>query len=94
MTYFMKHAPWLYLLLVNIIVFLAMYFDKRRAVRKKWRVPEFDLLFLGLIGGGIGGLLAQQLFHHKTRKLRFYFFFIFGTLVAIAILYFNYKRTR
>ncbi|OJG55184.1 hypothetical protein RV06_GL002221 [Enterococcus haemoperoxidus] len=45
-----------------------------------------------MIGGGIGGLLAQQLFHHKTRKLRFYFFFIFGTLVAIAIICFSYKK--
>ncbi|OJG75769.1 phosphoesterase [Enterococcus quebecensis] len=69
-----------------------MYFDKKRAKRKRWRVPEFDLLFIGIIGGGIGGLLAQQLFRHKTRKLRFYFFFIFGTLVAIAIIYFSYKR--
>lgn len=89
----MKHAPWLYLLLVNISEFLAMYFDKKRAVRKRWRIPEFDLLLMGIIGGGIGGLLAQQLFHHKTKKIRFYFFFIFGTLVAIAILYFSYKRT-
>lgn len=89
----MKHAPWIYLLLVNVSEFLAMYFDKKRAVRKRWRIPEFDLLFMGIIGGGIGGLLAQQLFHHKTKKIRFYFFFIFGTLVAIAILYFSYKRT-
>lgn len=93
MSDLMKHAPWIYLLLVNISEFLAMYFDKKRAVRKRWRIPEFDLLLIGMIGGGIGGLLAQQLFQHKTKKIRFYFFFIFGTLVAIAILYFSYKRT-
>lgn len=89
----LKHLPWVYLLIVNIVEFFAMYSDKKRAERKKWRVPEVDFLFIGFIGGGIGGLLAQQLFHHKTRKLRFYFFFIFGTLVAIAILYFSYKRS-
>ncbi|MFD1900147.1 DUF1294 domain-containing protein [Enterococcus termitis] len=69
----LKHLPWVYLLLVNAFEFFAMYLDKKRAERKRWRVPEFDLLLIGLIGGGIGGLLAQQLFHHKTRKLRFYF---------------------
>ncbi|OJG69284.1 membrane protein [Enterococcus moraviensis] len=69
-----------------------MYLDKQRAIRKKWRVPERNLLVIGLIGGGIGGLLAQQLFHHKTRKFRFYFFFVFGTLVAIAIIYFSYRK--
>ncbi|GGC85654.1 DUF1294 domain-containing protein [Enterococcus wangshanyuanii] len=85
------HLPWVYLLIVNVFEFFAMYLDKKRAEKKRWRVPEFDLLFIGIIGGGIGGLLAQQLFHHKTRKLRFYFFFIFGTLVAIAIICFCYQ---
>lgn len=88
----LSYVPCAYLLVVNIVEFFLMYFDKRRAIKKKWRVPEFDLLVLGMIGGGIGGLLAQQLFHHKTRKMRFYFAFIFGTLVSIAILYFSYKR--
>ncbi|MBO0473517.1 hypothetical protein IGL98_002220 [Enterococcus sp. DIV0840] len=92
MTGLLKHLPWVYLLIVNLVELFVMYLDKQRAKRKKWRIPEFDLLFIGLIGGGIGGLFAQQLFHHKTRKLRFYFFFIFGTLVAIAIICFSYKR--
>ncbi|EOH99544.1 hypothetical protein UAW_00696 [Enterococcus haemoperoxidus ATCC BAA-382] len=92
MTGLLKHLPWVYLLIVNLVEFIMMYLDKQRAKRGKWRIPEFDLLFIGVIGGGIGGLLAQQLFHHKTRKLRFYFFFIFGTLVAIAIICFSYKK--
>ncbi|EOL45867.1 DUF1294 domain-containing protein [Enterococcus caccae] len=92
MTEFLKHLPWVYLLSLNVIEFFAMYIDKQRARRRKWRIPESNLLFIGVIGGGAGGLLAQQLFHHKTRKLRFYFAFIFGTLVAIAIIYFSYKR--
>lgn len=92
MTGLLNHLPWVYLLIVNVVEFFVMYADKQRAKRKKWRVPEFDLLFIGMIGGGVGGLLAQQLFHHKTRKLRFYFVYIFGTLVAITILYSSYKR--
>ena len=87
----LRHLPWVYLVIVNVFEFFAMYLDKKRAEKKRWRVPEFDLLFIGIIGGGVGGLLAQQLFHHKTRKLRFYFFFIFGTLVAIAIICFSYQ---
>ena len=87
----LRHLPWIYLLIVNVFEFLAMYLDKKRAEKRRWRIPEFDLLFIGLIGGGIGGLLAQQLFHHKTRKIRFYLFFIFGTIVAIAITYLSYK---
>ncbi len=92
MTGLLKHLPWVYLLIVNSVEFFIMYLDKQRAKRRRWRVPESELLFIGLIGGGIGGLLAQQLLHHKTRKLRFYFAFIFGTLVTIAIIYYHYKR--
>lgn len=92
MTGLLKHLPWVYICVVNVLEFFMMYLDKERAKRKKWRIPEFDLLFVGLIGGGIGGLLAQQFFHHKTRKLRFYFIFIFGTLIAIVLIYFRYKR--
>jgi uncharacterized membrane protein YsdA (DUF1294 family) len=87
-----KHVPWLYLVSVNLFGFFAMYLDKQRAKKGKWRIPESELLFVGLIGGGIGGLLAQQLFHHKTRKLRFYLIFILGTITAAAIIYFSYKR--
>lgn len=92
MTGLLKHLPWVYLLGINLFEFFIMYTDKKRAVRKKWRVPESDLLFIGMIGGGIGGLFAQQLFRHKTKKLSFYFTFIFGTLVSIAIIYFSYRR--
>jgi uncharacterized membrane protein YsdA (DUF1294 family) len=87
-----KHLPWLYLAGVNLFEFFAMYLDKQRAKKGKWRIPESELLLVGLIGGGMGGLLAQQLFHHKTRKLRFYFIFILGTIIAVAIIYFSYKR--
>lgn len=65
-----------------------MYYDKKQARKRKWRVPEFNLLLLGLIGGGIGGLLGQQLFHHKTRKLRFYFVFGLGAIFVVAASYY------
>ncbi|MTD38034.1 DUF1294 domain-containing protein [Erwinia sp. CPCC 100877] len=87
-----KLLPWLYLIIVNLFAFFAMYLDKQRAKKGKWRIPESELLFVGLIGGGLGGLLGQQLFHHKTRKLRFYSIFILGTVIAVAIIYFSYKR--
>lgn len=69
------------------MVFYLMYYDKRQAKKKRWRIPEFNLLLLGIIGGGIGGLLGQRLFHHKTKKFRFYFAFSIGTLVIFAVAY-------
>lgn len=83
----LKNIAFIYLLVINLTVFCMMYYDKQQAKKRKWRIPEFNLLLLGLIGGGVGGLLGQRLFHHKTKKIRFYFFFMLGTFVVGGIAY-------
>lgn len=50
---------------------IAYGWDKRMAMNEGWRVPESTLLFIDLLGGIIGGLLAQVGFHHKTSKQAF-----------------------
>lgn len=85
MTEFIQNPLWFYLLIANLYHFGLMGYDKYQAVRKKWRVPEWNLLFMGLIGGGIGGLIAQRVFHHKTRKRKFYIFFAFGVIVDLLL---------
>ena len=61
----------LWLLTINVITFFVYHADKRRAIRKRWRIPERTLMFLALIGGGIGALAAMLIFRHKTRHARF-----------------------
>ena len=61
-----------YLAGVNLAAFAAFGIDKWKAVRHRWRIPEATLLGLSLIGGALGGLAGMRLFHHKTRKARFF----------------------
>lgn len=61
----------IYLLVINVIAFLAMYIDKKRAKWGKWRIKESTLLTLVLLGGGIGGIAGMYIFRHKTQKPRF-----------------------
>ena len=79
---------WFYLIAVNLYLFCLMGYDKYQAVKQGWRVPEANLLFKGAIGGGLGGLIAQRVFRHKTRKKQFYFYFAFGTVFAILLMVF------
>ena len=61
----------LYLLIINIIGFLAMGIDKYKAKKGHWRTPEATLMTICLIGGGIGTIAGMYTFRHKTKKLKF-----------------------
>lgn len=60
-----------YLLLINASAFLLMLADKRRAVKKAWRIPEATLIGVAAIGGSLGAVLGMRIFRHKTRHLKF-----------------------
>lgn len=61
----------IYLIIINLIAFLAMYIDKKKAKYGKWRISETTLFTLVLLGGGIGGIAGMYIFRHKTKKPRF-----------------------
>ena len=60
-----------YLIAMNILGFMLMWIDKRRARLHKWRIPERTLLAIAVIGGSIGSIAGMYLFHHKTRHWAF-----------------------
>ena len=80
----------IYLLVINLIAFLAMLIDKRKAQKGRWRIKESTLLILALIGGSIGAISGMYTFHHKTQKPRFCIGFpviiILQILLIIAVL--------
>ena len=61
----------IYLLLINVVTLLLYGIDKRKAKKKKWRIPEGTLLFFALIGGALGAFLGMHLFRHKTNHRKF-----------------------
>ena len=60
-----------YLLLINLIGFVLMGVDKRRAKRDAWRIPEKTLLLTALFGGSIGSIFGMRKFRHKTKHAKF-----------------------
>ena len=61
-------VPLIYYIALNLLLTAFMGWDKFCARHDMRRVPEKTLLVLGLCGGGVGGLIGMQAFHHKTRK--------------------------
>lgn len=71
-----------YLLFINIVTFIIYGVDKKKAEDHKWRIRESTLLGLAAIGGPVGALLGMRIFHHKTKKKKFYI-----TVPALIILW-------
>ena len=74
----------IYFIIINIIGFLIMLIDKRKAEKGKWRIPEKTIFIVTALGGGIGTIAGMYVFHHKTRKLQFTIGLPFITLLEIV----------
>jgi uncharacterized membrane protein YsdA (DUF1294 family) len=75
---------WAYLLM-SAVTFVVYSLDKSRARGRGRRVPEAWLHLLALAWGWPGGLAAQLLVRHKTRKLPF--LVVFWLIVAGHVLW-------
>lgn len=64
----------LYILLINILGFLAMGVDKYKAKKHLFRISEKTLFLYAILGGSIGAILGMYFFHHKTR----HWYFVWG----------------
>ena len=58
-------------LAASVAAVIAYAADKSAAQSGRWRTAESTLHVLGLIGGWPGALIAQRMFHHKSRKASF-----------------------
>lgn len=56
---------------MNVIAFALYGIDKRRAKQGAWRISEYTLLLVALLGGSLGALLGMRYFRHKTRHRKF-----------------------
>ncbi len=61
----------LYLIVINLIGFFIMLIDKRKAIKRQWRVSEKALICISIIGGSIGMLAGMSTFRHKTKHKKF-----------------------
>lgn len=80
-----------YLCIITIISIITMKADKVKAIKNKRRISEASLITLAVIGGSVGICLGMWLFHHKTKKPKFYigvpFILIVQFIIAFVLLF-------
>lgn len=60
-----------YIIIINIISFFIMLYDKRQAIYHKFRISEKTIFIVSLLLGGIGTYVGMYVFRHKTKHLKF-----------------------
>ncbi len=71
MSIYISYIFAFYLLIMNIIGFLSMGIDKKKAKKNQWRIPEKTLFLIAIIGGSLGSIIGMQFFRHKTKHTSF-----------------------
>ena len=80
------------LVILNMVSFFLMAYDKHCAKAGKWRVPEKTLFIAAACFGALGGVLGMTVCHHKTRHWYFRLFFPMLLVLQTALLVFGYRR--
>lgn len=61
----------IYYILLSFYALALTVFDKSRALKRRRRIPEGALLWVGVLGGAGAMFLTMKLIHHKTRVKKF-----------------------
>lgn len=60
----------IFLLLINGASLVLFGVDKLKSIKKRWRIPETQLLLVAFFGP-FGAYAAMLVFRHKIRKIKF-----------------------
>ncbi|MDI9510108.1 MAG: DUF1294 domain-containing protein [Bacillota bacterium] len=74
-----------YISIMSIVGFVAMGLDKRKSIKRGWRISEHTLILIAFIGGGIGSYLGMKVFRHKTRQKKFIILIPLALLINIIL---------
>ena len=85
---FQLTIPTIALLVLNAVSLLFFGIDKLKSKRKKWRIPESQLLLVALFGpfGAYAGILF---FRHKIRKTKFLLVPLFLVIQMYLIIHYQ-----
>jgi len=61
----------IYIILINLIGFIVMYVDKKKAKKGTYRISEKTIFIIAFLLGAIGVYIGMYKFRHKTQHKSF-----------------------
>lgn len=74
-----------YFLIVSVLSFIVVGYDKYLARKKKRRISENSLLFWVFLGESLGAGIGMWVFKHKTSKRSFLWKFLSIIIIQVLI---------
>jgi uncharacterized membrane protein YsdA (DUF1294 family) len=68
---------------MSVITFALYANDQARAKQNQWRIPENSLHLVELMGGWLGGYIAQRVIRHKNKKISYQL--VFWAIIVIHL---------
>lgn len=76
-----------YYVVMNIFAFILYGVDKRRAIKKEWRISERSLILVSVMGGAFGAFVGMYVFRHKIRHIKFQLIIPLTVIVHFVLIY-------
>ncbi len=80
----------IYILIINLITILVFSLDKLFSKKDKFRISEFKLHLLEVLGGIFSIIFFFHIIKHKRRKVSYYFISYLILFIWVLVLI-NYK---
>ena len=80
------------ILCLNIFTMILYYVDKRRAIKRNYRISEKTLLIFSYALGGIGAWLGMEIFRHKTKHALFKYSIPISALITSSVIYILFRQ--
>jgi uncharacterized membrane protein YsdA (DUF1294 family) len=71
---------------INIIGFVIMGIDKKKAIKHQYRIQEKTLWLVAWFGGAVGTTIGMQVYRHKTKHVSFKIGFPLLAIIDIVLL--------
>ena len=65
-----QHLFIYYVIIINVIAYVVMWYDKRQAINKRQRISENKLMLLALFNGSIGIFAGMKAGHDKKLGIK------------------------